>query len=244
MNKHTIMKLIDAKTLAVAKIASDMFGVDIKDLIISYDLAGRSLGRAWIRKRTSSKEIGVKFNIDLCVANTDYILNDVVSHEIAHIVCFLNPTLGKDHDEDWQKVCVALGGKPEAVSSERHYLPSGKKKTEYVYTATCGKEIRVGAHRHNKIQRGCKFVIQSTGGFLTQHCQHYTITTGGNGSGARSKRNNQVTKSEIVRSMIRSMDNIVNLHKDSNFVDTVIERTGLSRQLAVNYVRNNVAKML
>jgi predicted SprT family Zn-dependent metalloprotease len=79
------------------------------------------------------------------------ILNDTVPHEMAHIICFLHPRLGKNHDIGWRKVCKELGG--TGNTCHKHLVKYARGKT-YQYTTTLGIDMNVSQVRHRRIQSG------------------------------------------------------------------------------------------
>ena len=57
-----------------------------------------------------SRSYMVRFNADMARQNPDDMVEDTIPHEYSHIVCFMNPSLGSNHDSGWARVCRALGG--------------------------------------------------------------------------------------------------------------------------------------
>lgn len=59
----------------------------------------------------------VRINKSAIEQNLSRVLDDVIAHEIAHIVCDFRPHHGHSHNHDagWQAVCKRLGGSGLAV---------------------------------------------------------------------------------------------------------------------------------
>lgn len=59
----------------------------------------------------------VRINKSAVEQNLERVLEDVIPHEIAHIVCAFRPQHGHSHNHDagWQAVCKRLGGSGLAV---------------------------------------------------------------------------------------------------------------------------------
>lgn len=98
----------------VAK-AKELYGVDLSVVRIGFNLKGRVAGWAAMKGRIGGPvSYSVRFNYDMlargCEDTLRDMLEDTVPHELAHIVCFMKPSLGKNHDEGWKRVCEALGG--------------------------------------------------------------------------------------------------------------------------------------
>src|SRR5574337_453766 len=98
--------ILDKCNEVVAK-ARELYGLDLSKVQIRMDLRGRAAGVAMRRGGIYT----VRFNRDMMTREAfDHVLNNTVPHEFAHIVCFMNPSLGKNHDYGWARVCERLGG--------------------------------------------------------------------------------------------------------------------------------------
>lgn len=68
---------------------------------------------AVLRGERNKPLVLVRLNKSAVEQNLDAVLDDVIPHELAHIVCDFRPQHGPGHcrhDEGWQKVCKRLGG--------------------------------------------------------------------------------------------------------------------------------------
>ena len=84
----------------------------------------------------------------------------VILHEIAHIICFINPRLGKNHDKGWKRVCLAIGGDGERCH-EINLTPARKRYlTRHIYVVN-GNPVKLTSVRHNQLSKGlrlrCKY---------------------------------------------------------------------------------------
>ncbi len=144
-------QIID-KCKAVMALAGEKYGIDMSKVGIRLDLRGRAAGMACKRVRMGTVQYFMRFNNDMLTREAfDDMLNETVPHEIAHIVCFMKPTLGKNHDLGWYSVCRALGGK--GATTHKEEVVYGKGYT-YEYTSKTGNTVRVGDKYHRDIQRG------------------------------------------------------------------------------------------
>jgi predicted SprT family Zn-dependent metalloprotease len=115
---------------------------------VRFDLKGRAAGMACRRDGTYF----MRFNTEMMTRDAfDHVINNTVQHETAHIVCMMNPKLGRNHDAGWTRVCRLLGGNGERCHSED--VVYGKGNT-YEYTTDRGHRVRVSDSIHQKIQRG------------------------------------------------------------------------------------------
>jgi SprT protein len=112
----------------------------------------RYAGFAHYKRDSNGLSLKVEFNQEGVDRFLDYILNDTVPHEVAHVVCYAFPNLGSNHDRGWKQVCKALGG-----SSQRtHNLSlTGKKYPRpYIYTDSNGGRHEITTRMHNLMQEG------------------------------------------------------------------------------------------
>lgn len=127
--------------------AEALYSITLPHIDISFNLrgtvagwAGRENGKYWM-----------KFNSDMIANDSfDHILNDAISHELAHIVCYFNPYLGKNHNYGWQQVCKSLGGNGKRCHSEKVNYAKGDT---FEYVSSTGKKHKVSQIIHNRIQQ-------------------------------------------------------------------------------------------
>lgn len=156
------------KCKAVFETAKQMYNLDMSNVAIHFDLKGRAAGMACKR----GNMLYMRFNRDMLTRDAfDHVLNDTVPHEIAHIACFMNPTLGRGHDSGWANVCRRLGGNGTRCHSED--VVYGKGST-YEYTTTAGHAVRVSEKIHHNVQRGTTYTYRQGKGKVTRACT-YTI---------------------------------------------------------------------
>ena len=143
----TVQEQIRNKVKEVSEVAMKKFKVDLSNVHIRFDIKGRCAGQACRRGGTYY----VRFNLHLANENITDMLHDTVPHEMAHIVCFMNPHLGSNHDYGWTRVCRELGGTGNRCHSMETVY--GKGNT-YEYIRSDGKAIRLSETRHKRLQNG------------------------------------------------------------------------------------------
>lgn len=122
--------------------------LNMKNVGIRFDLRGRAAGMACYRPGQAF----IRFNTDMLGREAfDHLINNTVPHEIAHIVCFMDPRLGSNHDSGWQDVCTALGGNGARCHKEE--VVYGKGHT-YEYLTDAGHKVRIGDRHHKHVQGG------------------------------------------------------------------------------------------
>ena len=137
-----------AKCKEVMAVAANMFSLDMSQVGIRFDLKGRAAGMACRR----GSQYYMRFNTDMLGREAfDHVLNNTVPHEIAHIVCYMNPRLGGGHNSGWARVCAQLGG--NATRCHKEDVVYGKGTT-YEYTTSAGHTHRFSQVIHRKIQAG------------------------------------------------------------------------------------------
>jgi SprT protein len=153
------MKAVEDKIAAVKAIVKQRYNMDLSDLIVRYDLKGRTAGWA-IGYRTIRLNATAIFGDE---AHFRDMVDDTIPHEIAHIVCHRNPSLGRKHDAGWASVCRALGGTGKRTH-DMTTIEFARGRT-YIYTSSTGKEYGVSERRHRSIQIGgvCRFRKASWG---------------------------------------------------------------------------------
>lgn len=169
------MEQIRNKCKEVYAVALRLYGLDLTPVRISFDLRGRAAGKAG-GKRYADPDVSnyfMKFNRDMLTREAfDYMLNETVPHEIAHIVCFAKPELGKNHDHGWARVCRALGGTGARTHKEDVVYGKG---TTYEYTTDRGVTVRLSERRHRYVQAGGTLNYRSGKGTVTKACAHAVV---------------------------------------------------------------------
>lgn len=161
------MKAVEDKIAAVKALVLQKYNTDLSNLVVRYDLKGRTAGWA-IGGRTIRLNTTAIFGDE---AHFRDMINDTIPHEIAHIVCHRNPSLGNKHDAGWANVCRALGGTGKRTH-DMTTIEFARGRT-YIYTSTGGKEYGVSERRHRSIQMGgvARF-RKASWGVIDQHCAY------------------------------------------------------------------------
>lgn len=165
-------QIIDKCHTLFAKV-KELYGLDLSRVVIRFDLKGRAAGQASRR----SGIYYIRFNHDMLSRDAfDHLLNETVPHEIAHIVCFINPRLGRNHDIGWYRVCVALGGSGKTTHDEE--VVHGKGNT-YEYITSAGVKVRVGQKHHDYLQRGGGLTWRKGKGKVQGPCEYWIVGVSG-----------------------------------------------------------------
>lgn len=103
----------------------------------------------------------VRFHPDAVAKYYDEMVKDTIPHEVAHVVCHMNPTLGRNHNAGWKRVCRSLGGD----DSRCHTMEFGNKpkREECWYRTTTGDLVDVGPIRHARLQKNTWVTYRARG---------------------------------------------------------------------------------
>jgi SprT protein len=125
-------------------------------------------GVAGYAERITPTQYRLRFNHEAILKYPDQMVNDTIPHEIAHIVCYVNPQLGKDHDDGWKRVCRELGGDDSRCHDM--VLTKAKEVPRYKYTMPDGREYNLAGKQHNAIQNGTRqYTCRHSGAPLKAH---------------------------------------------------------------------------
>lgn len=170
------MKLVDrialvrARTEELLKVAGERYGLDMSKVAIRFDLRGRAAGMAGCQRdwHGNTSNHYLRFNVEMMARDGfKHVFEETVPHEIAHVVCYMNPKLGKDHDAGWKHVCRSLGGTGKTYHEQEVVYAKGNT---FTYVTTRGHKVNLSQQRHNKIQRGHVYSVRGKGE-LNQFCK-------------------------------------------------------------------------
>lgn len=160
---------MNTKVRQLFKRAQELYGLDLSKTEINYRLRGRVAGKAVCRHCLVSgqKSYRVSFNKGLVMGqHFEDMLVNTTAHEVAHIVCMMDPRLGKDHNSGWRRVCIALGGD----GSENHTYEVQYAGGNYIYTTNLGYEVVISANRHSRILKGKTYRVRGKG-LISRTCK-------------------------------------------------------------------------
>ena len=158
-------RLIQQKIAELTQKANQLYGITLPHIELQFNIKGTVAGYAQQR----NGQYKMRFNqVMMLNEGWDHIITDTVPHELAHIVCFFKPSLGRNHNYGWQRVCIALGGNGKRCHNEEVSYAHGS----VYYTSTTGFVIPVSNIRHQKIQRGQYYIFRNGKGQLNRQCAY------------------------------------------------------------------------
>lgn len=141
-------KVFLAEVKRYLDLAQELFEVDLSNTVVFMDTKGLTAG--WAQKQ--GNELTLKFNTEAIEKYFALMVADTIPHEVAHLVCFMKPHLGKGHNAGWKNVCMMLGGQPDRCHNMK--LTSTRKTRSFEYLSENGDRMELSIIRHNRLQNG------------------------------------------------------------------------------------------
>lgn len=120
------------------------------DVSILFNLKGTRAATASFDEVNGVRFFGLNFNVFNLEHDYDEMLNVIVPHEIAHLICFDKQHFHPKHDNVWKETCLALGGTGERT----HRMKTKKARItkKYVYMIKEHK-FTISSLHHKKVQK-------------------------------------------------------------------------------------------
>ncbi len=136
-----INRLVELLTLVRSKTSTQF-----PDPALTFELKGTIGGQADIKKWE------IRINLPLAEKNLEYYLNQVVAHELAHL---LDWTFYKKvgHGRTWKAIMRSIFGlRPDRCHSLDVSEVKLKKYDTFLYKCACAEGHKIKPNKHNKIQ--------------------------------------------------------------------------------------------
>ncbi|MNB96534.1 hypothetical protein D3C75_437350 [compost metagenome] len=125
---------------------------DPEKVAITLNVRGGFAG--WAHHNRETGVYKMRFNEEAILKYNHQMTTDTIPHEVAHLVCYNLPHLGKGHDDGWKRVCRMLGGDDSRLHDM--VLTPAKVVNKFLYRLPSGREIELGPKYHANIQSGRK----------------------------------------------------------------------------------------
>jgi predicted SprT family Zn-dependent metalloprotease len=140
--------------------------IDLATVNFRFDLHGKQISQA----RSDYGEYSIRFNTSY-FHSIEYVIEDTIPHEIAHLCCFQDLSLGYQHDKGWATVCKELGGSGKTL----HDIPVLYCRETYEYITSTGFVVRVSKIMHDKVQNGAIYRYSVLEGDINCKCEWFLV---------------------------------------------------------------------
>ena len=135
--------------------ADELYGTHLAGNVeIRFDIRGhRTAGQAGFKHG----HFFLRFHPNYIDEHFDEMLNDVIPHEVAHVVGYAAPEQGaRRHNPNWKRICKELGGTGERCHSmdNSSFAKPRKSNKPFVYEDEHGRTWNMSAQTHKKMQEG------------------------------------------------------------------------------------------
>ena len=137
-----------------------------QDISVNFYTAGTSAGWAsHLYQGGKIKRLSLRFNSVFIEDDYDYMVNDTIPHEVAHLMCYLlYPKEQIGHNHQWNEICRNLGGTGRRYHTMKP-LKSNKKEMVYEYQID-DKHVYLPSKVHFKAQKS--FTNHPIDGIMTR----------------------------------------------------------------------------
>lgn len=126
-------------------IAEQFFATTFDEPQIVYRPKGSIAGSALLAKWQ------IQLNLNMLLENNNEFIDEVIPHELAHLIVYKQFGRVKPHGKEWQMVMEQIFTR-QAKRTHSFNLPEQTQRNRYAYHCQC-KEHQLTTIRHQKIQR-------------------------------------------------------------------------------------------
>lgn len=136
--------------------ADSIYGTSLESMVkVTYNARGGNCAKAHINRQGLVPVVTFIVNPEALEQDWTDMVEDTIPHEVAHLVNFLKPHTGKNHDRGWKRTCQILGGTGNRTAVNGNYkLTPARVATKHRYRMPDGSEHILGPKRHAKLQKG------------------------------------------------------------------------------------------
>lgn len=151
-------RVIENRVSSVMAQAKELFGCTVRNVEIRYE----NLEKEWGKAGFDGKKWFIVLDINGIKEDHNYVLREIIPHELAHIVCMWLKSqslkYGDDgHNAGWKHVSKALGATGNRMAEPFHFP----------YETEAGRDILVSRKHHNMMQKEFKVLRTDDGDRIT-----------------------------------------------------------------------------
>ena len=148
MNTETLLQIAKTELEKNMKRAEAYFNQAFETPSLSLKQRGKIAGSAHLQKNL------IKLNQRLFEDNIDEFVEQVIPHEVAHIICYQLYGRVKPHGNEWQSIMTSVFQRPAKVT---HQLDVSKlAANDFEYQCLCPDTIKLSTIRHNRVLKGAQ----------------------------------------------------------------------------------------
>lgn len=126
------------------QLAKEETGITFVEPTICYRSKGRIAGTAHL------KEWLIQLNVDMLITHQQPFIDEVVPHELAHLINYKLNGRVKPHGLEWRQIMINI--MKEIPQTTHHFQIQSDKTKSYDYTCQC-QTHQLSTIRHNRIQQ-------------------------------------------------------------------------------------------
>jgi SprT protein len=140
-------------------LAECFFDRPFKRPTYQFNQRGKSAGSAHLQRNI------IKFNPILFAQNREHFIQQVVAHEVAHLIVYQHYGKVRPHGREWQHVMEKVFHCP---ANTTHSLDiKDVIGRQFAYQCLCTTH-HLSIRRHNKVLKGAKYICKGCGGELKE----------------------------------------------------------------------------
>ncbi|MEC4728764.1 SprT family zinc-dependent metalloprotease [Shewanella sp. D64] len=140
LHSHAVERVLQCYLIAESQLQQSFIRPEI-----NFKLRGKSAGTAHLHQNL------LRFNATLLAENQDTFFNEVIPHEICHLLAHQMYGRVKPHGREWQALMIRVFKlSPSTTHSMDTQSVAGK---HFSYQCDCGP-VSLSIRRHNKVVRG------------------------------------------------------------------------------------------
>lgn len=162
--------------------AETLFGVNLNSVVVNVNIKGyRTAGQAGWSRKGGIERFYLRFHPLAVSKYYEEMVNIVIPHEVAHMVCYKDPSRGQNHNLGWKRVCRMLGGNGVRTHNmdldEARLGRSGKPSKKFLYRCANGETVELGLGRHRSLRSGkvCSYHAVGKGRILVSDFIRQTV---------------------------------------------------------------------